>query len=412
MNAVGWALARSARRQRADGSWWTVLLWVGAVAVAWVLVAPWFRREVLGFLDGGSDELAAGLGGLWMRAGLLMLAWGGLSAHGSVLRGASREVFSVLPVRPWDVVRAELIGRVAPLGANVAALAALAWPVVAVAGWGSWGAGLALTAGAGVLGLVAGAGAVLGAVVVAEDRRFDGLLDAVRGSNPRAQAAVIWSLAPGTLLGGLLVVQAADAVTTTPAWSLAPWVAAAALASLLPVVADRAWWTASLVLAEIADRYAAVEKADTTRHVYLDFVVRWLPAASAPWALLELRHAARERRSALWIPWVLAAVARMDQRLPPELPMVLIGAVGAWLMLRRSADTDPALSTWLGDHRTEVGMARIAVGLAWAVGPTLAGAILVGADAGPGEGLTAGAAGLAGAVVWSAAAALWLRRSA
>lgn len=390
------------------------LLGLVVPVMAAVLLVPLVRTAFLSFLDLDEASWPAGLAGAWTRAGLLVLTVAGLLVHGTVLRGPARAVLSLLPVDPRGVVWAELGEAARRTCWVVAATAVVLLPVALEVGTGAWLLGLGVLGGAAAAGLAGGALALLGAVHIAEAPAWAPVLDLLRGNNPRAQAAIIYALAPSTLVGGWLVIGASEGAVAlwlghpAGALALAAPVGAgmAALAGVGPL-ADRAWFEASVVLAEIRARYAAVEQEDEARHVHMDWIVRWLPARVAPWALLDLRYGWRSQRAWLSSQWLLAVggvlLGWTSDPAGPARAGVAAGAAG-WVAgvvaLLAARDEPEFLRAWLPRARGERGLAHAAVVVAWGalpVGLVVAGVALRGLlDAGfgaaLGRALSAGAA--------------------
>jgi hypothetical protein len=395
-----------APRRPRDPSAWVASL--GAVAALAALVAGVVA-------DAPRPDAVAD--GLILRAALVVVALVGLAVHGSVLRGSGREVLALLPVDPVDVVAAELVGvgwtaARAVVGAAIA-LAPLwwAWPALAAPGVAVIAAAAAASVGASSL-------ALLGAIAVAEDPAWAPALDAVRGANPRAQAALIYALTPVVLgLGGLAAVASAGAVAAAKG-SASGWLGTAALAACAPILLARvpsaaraSWFQATLVLSEIRARYQGLVEAREALHVALDWTVRWLPARVARHALLDLRFGWRERRGRLVGAWAVAVAAVSVAWSGADRGVALGGALaggGAWLgaavVIERARLTHPWLRSLLADPIAEAA-ARAWCVVGWAAGPVALLAALVVLDAGWWAGSVALAAGLAHAGVAGAAAA-------
>ncbi|MCB9681430.1 MAG: hypothetical protein H6733_08150 [Alphaproteobacteria bacterium] len=387
------------------------LLFVAVTVALLPLVQPVF----LAFLDEAPSTWADGLAGAWGRAGLLLLAVAGLSAHGTVLRGPARAALSLHPVDPAAVTRVELEAAARGLVPLVAATAVLALPIARTAGIVPWALGVAVVAGAAALGLVAGALALLGAIAVAEDPRWAPLLDGVRGNNPRPQAALIYALAPSTLIGGWLVMAAADGAVALgqgrlagAVWVALPWIAAAIGLGGVPSLARRTWFPASAVLAEVRARYDAVEHPEEARRVYLDWTVRWLPDGVGRLALLLFRYGWRARRavvSALWLAALGAVAAGWTDADGGPLRAGLVAAIGAWwvgsLAVFQARDEPQFLGVWLPRPPALALAATAWCVVAWALGPALVGAAAVAVRVGPGAavitlGVAVGHAAVAG----------------
>ena len=172
--------------------------------------------------------------------------------------------------------------------------------------------------GVWLLAHCAGALVVLWSIEVAEDPSYGALLDAVRGNNPRAQAAFLY--APGAVLGTVGGVHMVGSFGVTLAMEGAgsaaligfPWLVVPLVWRPVPRLARRTWFQGSVVLSEIRGRYDALEDPEERHRVYLDWGIRWLPVHGAR-SLRMLRHGWRAHRgwvlSAWWVGLLAGAVA-------------------------------------------------------------------------------------------------------
>lgn len=361
-------------------AWW--------IAVVLALV-PLVRQGFLHFLEGPEAARRAGLEAVTLRAALGLQLALGLGVHGRVLRGRLREVLGVHPVQGGAVVRAAL-GELAlerlPWLAGIAVVLA---PVALELGTLDWAASVTAVATASAFGLMAATVALLGAVRAAEDPAWAGVLDLVRGNNPRAQAAIVWALAPSTLVGGYLALMAASGAARVGAGDPTGWglvlLPLAATAAIWPLLAwvrpDETWHRATVVLAEIRERYATVETEEEARAVYLDWTAARLPEGVRRWAIEALRAGWRTHRG--WVSGQiligLLAVGVAWTGDPSAIPWAAAtagagGALAGATILRLALDEDPFLATWLGADPTRRALGRAWAGLGWAGGPALAAA--------------------------------------
>ncbi|MCB9664299.1 MAG: hypothetical protein H6732_09310 [Alphaproteobacteria bacterium] len=425
LRVLGWQRRRAAAAQGRGARV------VGAVVplVVLVLLLPLVRTAFLSFLDGDASGWGAGLAGAFGRAGLFVLTVAGLVVHATVLRGPARAVMSLLPVDPRGVVTAELLEAARRTAWVVAGTAVVLLPVALEVGWAAWALGLLVLVGAAIAGLVGGALALLGAVHVADEPGWAPALDLLRGNNPRPQAAIVYALAPSTALGGWLVLRAAQGAVgvlggASDGWLAlaAPGVVGLALLPLVGRVADAAWFEASVVLAEIRARYAAVEQEDEARHVPLDWVIRWLPAAVGRWVLLDLRYGWRSQRAWLSALWLLAAggvlLGWTQEPSGPVRAGLLAGCAGwvAGVVALLGSREEPAfLRLWLPRDPWVRAAAHVAVVVAWAAMPALLvaggvalrGVLDVGFAEGAARALRTAGAGLPLLGLAGLAAALW-----
>jgi hypothetical protein len=340
-------------RARAEGPWRHVragLPWLGTLAAL-----PLLRGSVYGFLGASPAGEALGASGAAVRIGLLLAGAMSLDTFGQALRGPDRGVVDVHPLRPvpWfsSVVRRSGRARVAWLGLGLVALTPLAsrpWLC-------AWAA--AVLAGGWLAGWGAGLGVNLAAAALAERPQLAGLLDAVRGANPRAHAALLY--APGVSLGvsGVAVIAASagmEGLAAGPpsagavALLLSPVVVALGGLALGRAHAD-ARVTLPALLGEIEAQHAAAESPEEARAVYLQWVVPRVPAAWRPLVLLDLRQLWRAQRSWVSGGWALGGLSALaawsDGPLGVSARAVACGAVALLgLSASRLASGNPA---WL-----------------------------------------------------------------
>lgn len=362
------------------------LFMVGSLAAVAMLV----RATFLEFLDTGSDVVA--LRGLWLRGGLVVLSMVGFRVHSTVLRGRSREILALLPVEPRKVVAVDLLDVARTALGWVAAVGVLCAPVALELGVATWAKGMIVVAGAGALSITWSSIALLGAISVAEDPKWEDLLDALRGNNPRPQAAIIYALGPMVFIGGVVLdVAAGAAVGDVPLAVVAlPWVLGAASYPMIGPLADRVWFQATMVLEDIKARYAAVEDPEDAKRVYMDWTLRWLPAEVSRWAQLDLRHGWRTHRGTLAFMWVGALLAfgagwSAAEGTPLRAGLVA-GATGWWcgaVMLRMAAEVQPFLQQWLVVSPQVRVAARVWTVSMWSVAPVCAAGLAVLIQLGP-----------------------------
>jgi len=174
-----------------------------------------------------------------------------------------------------------------------------------------------------VLGLFLGFPVHLAAVWAAESKSLASVMEALRGSNPRLQAALIY--APGVVLalGGVGVWSSAEGVLAYQQGQALWW-----LWGLIPVVGGFGFWLiasplarsyhyrTTMLLAEIDSYYARLEDPEEAQLVYLQWTIRPFPKTWRPYLLLELRHGWRGLRTWVTGAWglgLLAALGAMSQ---------------------------------------------------------------------------------------------------
>jgi hypothetical protein len=311
-----------------------------------------------------------------------------------------------MPVDPGQVVRYELVRLAVARWWMVPSAAAILAPI-AVAGLVSqWVAAVVVLAEAWVLTGVAAAGVALLAIEAAESPRWAGLLDLVRGRNPREQAAFLW--APGVVLaavGAILIrteeraLALAGGDASGVVWLVVPPFAAFFAWRALPQLAARSWFRGTAVLTDIDARYAALGEKQETASVYLDWAVRFLPARWRMWALLDLRHGWRGRRtwiSGAWLVGIAAFAAGWTAEPDAVIRAAVVGGFGAWACGAVSPwmDRDEGAFTraWLPDGGSARLAARVAVVAAWLQPIAWLAALSVAIRQGVGEGLATFAA--------------------
>lgn len=366
---------RALAEARSPGLWAVLGGWLVAVVVV-ALVSPWMQSLWFGWLEAPETRWGDGAAAAALRMGIVLVGWVGIDTYGAVIRGRDRKVLEILPVDPAEAVLVECIPVALRGLALVAALLAWSWPLMVASPAG--GAGLALGLGSLLVSsMVVGVLVHLGAVSAAEDERWAPILDLIRGSNPRPQAAFLY--APGVVLGGMALgllafsLGLSGVITGGVLWFgalAAPGVVALPLAGWIPRLARARWFQASAVLADIEGRYAAVERADEARHVYLDWIVRYFPARLRPWALKDLRHGWRSRRMFPQGAWVLGLAGAVTGWSADGAGSVGVVAGGsAWLLasvvVLLETDEPLFLRVWLAPGDGSRAWARLAVALAW-----------------------------------------------
>lgn len=410
-------------RRRASGLG-AVLAGPLVVVAATALLVPLVRSVFLGFLDLPRDLWAAGMAGVLVRAGVVVLGWLALEVYTALIRGPDRAVLAILPVDEPRVVRYELARVAAERWWLLPGAAALLAPVAVAGAPGLWALGLLVLLGAWGMGLVVSAAVHLLAVDVAESPRWEGLLDTIRGHNPRAQAAFIYAPGAVLLLCGLVVGQAARGAADVAAGDALGWARLAAPVPLLAVawasldrLARGGWFRASAVISEIDARYASLADREEALRVYLDWAVRWLPSGLRLWALKDLRHGWRGRRAWITGGWLLAVAAFVaGWTASPDGPVRagVVAAGGAWVVaslgLRLEHDEPEFLRAWLPSGGAQALAARAWALSAWAAPPALGAAAAVALRKGAAEAGAVVGVGLASVAVAVAVAMLCARR--
>jgi hypothetical protein len=362
---------RARRSHRSFG--WLFLAW--SIAVALVVL---FRQSFLVFLDQAPDRHGEGVEAMLLRLGLLLVGWVAMDVYTAIIRSPDRAVLAILPVDSASVVRFEVSRVAMERWWAVPLFLALLIPVGIESSWWLWMLCVPMLMGNWLLALTASAMVHLLAVEVAEEPRWEGVLDLIRGRNPRAQAAFIYAPAIVLLGCGFVVSGTATVVRSVIAGDLLAgfWFAvpvALALVASLPLngLAERNWFRATAVLAEIDGRYAQLRDAEEAKRVYLDGLVKWLPASWRPYALRDLRQGWRARRTAVTGAWLLGfAAAAAGWTADPSGPVraTLIAVVSAHLCgvvgVLMAANEPVPLRAWF-PVSNQSRRARMVVACAW-----------------------------------------------
>ncbi|MEL6344868.1 MAG: hypothetical protein AAFV53_17255 [Myxococcota bacterium] len=358
-------------RQRKGGQWSGLLPIVAAA-----LATPLARPVLLGFLDVG--VVAAGVEAVTFRFGALIAAAMALHTYTDLVRGSDRAVLDPHPVQPRALLSAIAV-RTARERVYLPIMAAiLLSPIAWEGGDGvAWAGASALMVGAWLCALGVGFATHLGSVWAGLSPQLAGALDALRGSNPRMQAALIY--APGFALAVVLIAVGFAAAGLSGA--LQGWAPGWAFLALPPVVGVLGWFAAlplaeqyyvraTALLSEVDAQWAGVEEAEEASSVYLD----WL-AQDRPEMLRALRQGWRRLRiwpTGAWVVGCISVIGGWTED-PIALTQVLTVSGGGVLLISgisiRMAEGDPVwLDNALGVPKGKVAAARGAVALLYAQG--------------------------------------------
>lgn len=279
-----------------------------AVAVAAPFVSPVF----LGASEQGYN--ATVVSGLSMRLGWLACAAMSLHTYTALLRDKERKVLDPHPAQPTNLLTYLLIRTAYENLSLLLAGLVFMWPI-ATESMESWLICSIVVTGGWTAGLFLGFPIHLGSVWAAESPRLSGLMEMLRGSNPRMHAALIY--APGLVLavGGVSVWAASSAALSLiggpglhPAFILVPFAVSGLAVSIMPALAKKSHFRATLVLAEIDGWYAQLEQPDEERLVYMEWLAVRLPYSLKEISLRELRHGWRSLRSWINGGWLIGFV--------------------------------------------------------------------------------------------------------
>jgi hypothetical protein len=327
-----------------------------APVVALGLAGPLVQPVFMWFLE-SNTAVAVGLPGLGLRLGLLLAGAMALATYSALVRGPERRILDPHPAQPEALLRYLSLRTGLEHLSWVLAVAAFLLPVLLAGHTLAWGLGIWVAFCGWWLGLAGGFTVHLGSVWAAESPGLAGLLNLIRGSNPKLQAALIYG--PGVVLAlgalgvwlgstGARLVLLGDAAGWV--WLLAP-LPVGVLAWLPgPGLARGYHVRTTLLLAEIDAAYAGAEDPEDARRVYLEWAVRLLPGGLRVEALKELRHGWRGLRSWITGAWGLGLLAALSgwSSEPEAFGRTLLiagaGLVALGLVGLRLAATDP---TWL-----------------------------------------------------------------
>ncbi len=377
------AWKRRAHNRRGVEGWATTIAGISLPLVAAALLMPLLQPVFLPWLSSPQEAWAAGMSGVTLRVALLVLAVLSLDVYSALVRADDRAVLAVLPVDAGVVARVE-VTRVAARRWWLLPFAGIVLAPVALAGaWSLYLGGLWVVFGAVAVGLWLSSWIHLQAIIAAESEGWAPLLDAIRGVNHRPQAAFLY--APGLILlvSGALVQLACVGLEAAHNGGLWGWAGPLPMLVLAffgwrgtPDLARSAWFRGSLVLAEIDARYAALQDPEEGRRVYLDWSVRFLPSTMGRWAMKDLRHGWRARRSWITGAWLVALGAfaagwtAADWGPARAMDVSLAGAwlcasIGVWMEL----DEPDFLRVWLPQGGAGRHLARVWVLFLWVQPP-------------------------------------------
>lgn len=384
--------------------------------LAAVIAVPFARPVLLAFLDGGRVD--AGVEAIALRLGLLVAGAMAMHTYSDLVRGPDREVLDPHPVQPRALLQAIALRTAReriylPIGCAV-----LLAPVALDGHVLAWAGGSAVALGAWLASLGAGFAVHLGGVWAARSPALARLLDLLRGTNPRMQAALIY--APGVAVAavGLAVGFAASGLGAAlggwaPGWAflgLPPLLGALGWMLAGPL-AERCYVRATALLTEIDGMYAGREDPEESQIVYLEWVARGRPEL-----LRSLRQGWRRLRVWPMGAWGLGLIGGLaGWSKAPDAPttaaalglaaVLLLGALPA-----RLAEGDPPwLDRWLGVATLRVGVARALTAWLYAQAALVPTAAALAVRHGRSALLGLAAASALGALAAAAAAALAAR---
>jgi hypothetical protein len=410
---VAW---RETNRKWRDASAADMAQQLGFPLLAVLVLLPLVRRTFLAFLDDPADTWDPRVVEVVFRANLLALSVVVLDLYEQVVRGRERAVLQILPVNPAAVARLAGVRAFVGLHRWVAGGAVLLFPIALGGRPGLWVASVLSAWACAWMAVPLGIAGHLLAIRVAEWEAAGPLLDLIRGGNPRAQAALLYGPGATLLVGGAALRLSAEGVPALAGGAVAGWLVVlpvavgAAVAFSVAPLARLAWFRGSAVISEIDARYAALEDPTEALRVYLEWAVRFVPERARVYALADLRHGWRARRTLLSLQWVAAVLAfGLGWTTDPGGPfraaamasaaVALVGAVGVGM----DVDEPGWLRLSLPRHPTWSRVGRAAALVGWALPAPVLAAVGVGLRRGaPDAALVLGTAAAAAVVAITA----------
>ena len=361
VNGNPYSVVASLKRKREPSEqvlWWT--------KIVLVLVVSMLLREPLSIylLSNTSYRLEQ----LLFRTGAVLVAVTALQTYTDVVRHPERFIFGVHPIRAgWflkSVCRQQIVSSILYVLLSLGV-----WSGVPLA-WIGWIIVYVLSSWFGGVGI--GYAVHLGSVWAATSPLMAGVLDSIRGANPREQAAFIY--APGVALAFMGVALIFGAGATRLAIEgrveFVPWVMAPGFLGFVGWIvaqklADHHLIRAGMILSDIDSHWGVVESEEDERAVYLD----WL-ATGHPHRLRLLRQSWRLHR---WITiglWLMGGLVALLQWLGDDFEVVLASGIVATAFVvfpSRLLQHEPKWLQWsLGiDLRTQWRAVTEVSGLIW-----------------------------------------------
>jgi len=306
--------------QREPRSWRVLLIIVGAA-----LAAPFAKPLLLNYAGTGS-----GIEQLSLRLGAFLAGLMALQTYTDIVRSPERDVISLHPLLPVFFLDAVAKRTVKKSVCWPIALAIVTFPLLFEGSFEAWFWILMILFSSWLGGIGLGYAVNLGSIWAARDQRMNPILDLVRGSNPKEQAAFIY--APGVALALLGIAIAFASGGARAALSGNP-----VLGSLvaLPIVLGGIgfWWARTLVerelvrgvaiLAEIDAHWIQATEDEDAGAVYLDWV-----AKNNPDLLRSLRQGWRSHRLYPNLSWGCGLLCALELWGGQVDDTIIIGSAG------------------------------------------------------------------------------------
>jgi len=299
---------------------------------------PLVKEALFGFLPGEGDAVpvaqwSTSLTAVASRIANLVAAAVILHSYSDLVRGPDRAVLDVHPIRSKELVAAIARHTLRSRLYLPAMGAILLLPVAIAGGWPPYLGAVGLVLSGWLAGLGVGFMVHLGGVWAAYSPTLASLLDALRGDNPRMQAALIY--APGVALAivGISVEIAAIGLgaalsgwTVGFLWLGIPAIVGFVAWSTVGRLAERYYVKASLLLAEVDGAWGQVEQVETASEVYLQRL-----GNGKPETLRALRLGWRSLRIYATGGWVAGVVVAIFSWSSPERAIFWGGLATVWV---------------------------------------------------------------------------------
>lgn len=338
--------------------WWT--------KIVLVLVVSMLLREPLSvyLLSNTSHRLEQ----LLFRTGAVLVAVTALHTYTDVVRHPERFIFGVHPIRARLFIQSVCMQQVFNSLLYVLLLLGI-WSGVSL-DWLGWIAIYVLSSWLGGIGI--GYAVHLGSVWAATSPLMAGVLDSIRGENPREQAAFIYAPGAALALMGVALIFGAGATRLAIEGRLGfvLWLGAPGCLGILGWIvaqklADQYLIRAGMILSDIDAHWGVVESEEDERAVYLD----WL-ATDHPHRLRLLRQSWRLHRWVTLGLWLAGGLVALLEWLGDGFEVVLASGMVATAFIvfpSRLLQHEPQWLQWsLGiDHRTQWRAVTEVSGLIW-----------------------------------------------
>ena len=351
--------------------------------LATVLMLPLVKDVLFSFLpvNGAAvpvDQWATSLTMVASRLANLVAAAVILHSYSDLVRGPDRDVLDVHPVRAKELVTAIALRTVGSRLYLPVMGAILLSPVAEAGGWLPYFGATALVVSGWLAGLGVGFMVHLGGVWAAYSPALAAVLDALRGDNPRMQAALIYAPGVALALVGVAVEFAAIGLgaaltgwTIGFSWLVIPAGLGLMAWSTVGMLANRFYVKASLLLADVDGAWAQADQVETAGQVYLQRL-----GSGKPEVLRALRLGWRSLRIYATGAWVTGLIIAIMGWSSPERAVFWGGLATIWVSTVASLmpSKDPA---WL-DQALGVSAQRIMVSralVAWAYGLAVVGPV-------------------------------------